>query len=69
MISESIRKEIEDAVRNAWHFCGSWVEHVGVVMADHGLIWDAEADRIINEIAINTLTTLTTLTKNDKETK
>ena len=55
MITNEIREDIRDAVAHAWCFCGSWVEHVADVLADHNVTWDLEADKIINQIAFQTL--------------
>tara|TARA_R100000008_G_scaffold84708_2_gene72811 strand:- start:78 stop:275 length:198 start_codon:yes stop_codon:yes gene_type:complete len=55
MITNEIREDIRQAVANAWHFCASWVEQVADVLAEHGVTWDLEADKIINQIAFQTL--------------
>ena len=55
MITNEIREDVRDAVVNSWHFCASWVEHVADVLAEHNVTWDSEADKIINQIAFQTL--------------
>ena len=58
MISNEIREDVRVAVVNSWHLFdprASWVDHVADVLAEHDVVWDLEADKIINQIASQTL--------------
>ena len=54
-MTNEIREDIRDAIVNSWHFSASWVDHVADVLVEHNVNWDLEADKIINQIAFQTL--------------